>query len=305
MFEQRDIVITGGSGFIGGHLAAAFCEANDVTIFDSSIPGDESLSESVETIEADVRDEDALEDTVAAADVVFHQAALVSVAASVEDPKRSHSINARGTLNVLDAARKHDARVVLASSAAIYGQPADTPIQETDRQKPTSPYGLEKLTADHYARLYHDLYGLETVALRYFNVYGPGQKGGDYAGVIDIFLEQARNDEPITVHGDGEQTRDFVHVDDVVRANRRAAETDAVGDAFNIGTGTSITIRGLAELIRELVDSDSEIVHTDPRSGDIRHSRADITRARERLDYSPEYSVEDGLEHFVSGLREG
>lgn len=301
MLEQRDVLVTGGSGFIGGHLVAAFREANDVTIFDRTLPADGDVPGDVAIVEGDVRDGDAVDAAVADADVVFHEAALVSVDASVSDPIRSHGINARGTLNVLEAARRHDARVVVASSAAVYGHPERTPIRETDRLEPTSPYGLEKLAADHYARLYHDLYGLETVPLRYFNAYGPGQSGGDYAGVIEVFLEQAREGGPITVHGDGEQTRDFVHVEDIVQANRLAAEADAVGEAFNVGTGTSITIRELAGLVRELVGSDAEIVHTEPRPGDIRHSCADVSRARERLGYSPARAVEEGLADVVTG----
>ncbi|WP_119821853.1 NAD-dependent epimerase/dehydratase family protein [Halalkaliarchaeum desulfuricum] len=217
----------------------------------------------------------------------------------METPHESHTINATGTLNVLDAAREHDVRVVVASSAAIYGHPEDTPIDESHPKEPTSPYGLDKLTADHYTRLYHDLYDLDTVALRYFNVYGPGQTGGDYAGVVSVFIEQALAGDDITVHGEGDQTRDFVFVEDVVRANLAAARTDHVGEAYNVGTGESVSIRELAELIQDLTDTDSDIVHTDPREGDIDHSRADISTARAKLDFEPTVSLREGLERTI------
>ena len=189
---------------------------------------------------------------------------------------------------------------MFASSAAIYGHPQYLPIDESHPKQPPSPYGLEKLTADQYCRLYHDLYGVETVALRYFIVYGPRQHDSDYSGVISVFQRQARAGDEITVDGDGTQPRDFIHVEDIVQANLRAATVDAaVGEAFNIGTSESISIRELAETIRELTDSDADIVHTDPRDGDIEQSRADITKARSELNFEPHYTIEDGLQQYL------
>jgi UDP-glucose 4-epimerase len=185
--------------------------------------------------------------------------------------------------------------VVLASSAAVYGQPESVPVEEDHPKEPTSPYGVSKLAVDLYARRYADLYDLETVALRYFNIYGPRQRGGDYSGVITAFVERALDGDPITVHGDGEQTRDFVHVRDVVRANLRAATTEYVGEAFNVGTGDSVTVAELAERVRDATDSDSAVVHTDPREGDIRHSRADVTRASRRLGFEASVPLSEGL----------
>jgi len=295
--QAQRVLVTGGSGFIGGALVDALNAEATVRVLDTTLSGD--APDDVEVIEGDIRDESVLDEAMDGIDTVFHQAAVVSVEESIDDPVRSHSVNVAGTVRTLEAARRHDARVVLASSAAVYGDPGRVPVSETDPLEPTSPYGLEKLTIDRYARLYHDLYGLETVALRYFNVYGPGQSGGDYAGVIEAFLEQAREGEPLRVHGDGKQTRDFVHIDDVVEANRLAAETDAVGTAYNIGTGRSVTVERLAEQIRDAVDSRSPIVHTDPRAGDIRHSRADISRARERLGFRPTVDLDQGIETLV------
>ncbi|WP_049930630.1 NAD-dependent epimerase/dehydratase family protein [Halosimplex carlsbadense] len=298
--QGRTALVTGGGGFVGSHIVDALVPETDVVVLDSFVRGDrERVPDAARVVEADVRDEDALAAAVDGVDVVFHQAAIVSVAQSVEDPTTTHAVNADGTLAVLEAARRADARVVFASSAAIYGEPEAVPVDERHPKEPASPYGLEKLTGDHYCRLYADLYDLPTVALRYFNVYGPRQAGGDYAGAITAFAEQARAGGPLRVDGDGEQTRDFVDVADVVRANLLAATTDATGEAFNVGTGEATTIRRVAELVRDTVAPDAEVVHGDPREGDIRESVADIGKARERLGYEPTVSLEDGLADFL------
>ena len=294
------VLVTGGTGFIGGHLARTLAPHADVTVLDRDTSGD-AVPGNATAVEVDVRDADAVAAATIGVDVVFHQAGMVSVPASVDDPVESHATNATGTLNVLEAAREADAAVVVASSAAVYGRPEYTPIDEGHPLDPTSPYGLDKLAADHYVRLYADLYGLDAVALRYFNVYGPGQTGGDYAGVIDIFRDQASRDADITVEGDGTQTRDFVHVDDVVRANLRAATADASGRSYNVGTGEAVTIRRLAERVRDALDADSDIVHTDPVAGDIDESVADVSRARTELGYEPTVELGEGLTDLVGG----
>lgn len=294
--REETILVTGGAGFIGSHLVDALVEANDVRILDDFSSGHRShVNPNAELFEGHLSDSDLVAKAMDGVDVVFHEAALVSVQRSIEDPLLSNAINVTGTLNILDTARREDARVVVASSAAVYGQPEYIPIDEAHPLEPSSLYGFEKVAVDEYARLYNELYGLETVALRYFNVYGPRQTGGDYSGVVSIFLEQARAGNPITVNGDGEQTRDFVHISDIVQANRLAATTDAVGESFNVGTGDVVTIREVAEIIRDVTQSKSEVVHSDPRPGDIKESQADISKAREVLGFEPQVELAEGL----------
>ncbi|MFW6376603.1 MAG: NAD-dependent epimerase/dehydratase family protein [archaeon] len=294
--SDRTILVTGGAGFVGSHLAERLVPDNEVRVIDDLSTGKrEHVPDDAELTVADVRDEDALAEAMADVDLVFHEAAVVSVEESVRHPTATHHVNVDGTLRVLEAARDEDARVIVASSAAIYGHPDGVPVAEDAPKAPTSPYGIDKLAVDHYTRRYHELYGLETVALRYFNIYGPRQGAGDYSGVIEAFFEQAEAGGPITVEGDGTQTRDFVHVEDVVDANLLAATTDHVGEAFNVGTGVETSILELAETIQAIVDADAEITHTDPREGDIDRSRADVTEARERLGFESVIALEAGL----------
>jgi len=298
--QDRQVLVTGGAGFIGCHLVDALAGDNDVRVLDNGRTGDlGELPEGVEFVDGDVRDADAVERAATDADVVFHEAAVVSVAESVEKPAESNDVNLTGTLTVLEAARREDARLVFASSAAVYGRPERVPASEDDPTEPLSPYGLQKLAADRYVRMYADLYGLPTVALRYFNVYGPGQTGGDYAGVITAFLNRLGEGKPPVVHGDGTQTRDFVHVTDIVRANLLAATTDATGEAYNVGTGESVTITELADLLIEASGVDVEREHGPAREGDIDESEADISKARNRLGYEPETSLREGLTDLV------
>lgn len=298
--QDHTVLITGGAGFIGSHLARSLVGDNEVRVLDDLSTGTSAgLPDEVTLIRGDVRDEGTVREAMADVDVVYHLAAIVDVDRSVEDPQYSHSVNVDGTLTVLEAARRAQARTVLASSAAVYGHPESLPISEDAPTNPISPYGLDKLAADRYSRLYHELYDLPTVVLRLFNVFGPGQQGGDSGGVIDIFTEQAQADKPITVHGEGMQSRDFVHVRDVVDAFRRAATTDWVGEAFNIGAGERVTIRELAETIRHRTRSASEIIHTDSREGDIEHSQADITKARETLGYQPDVTLAAGIDTLL------
>jgi len=294
--SDRTVLITGGAGFVGSHLADRLVAGNEVRVLDDLSTGRrEYVPDAAELIVGDVRDRDLLARVMDGVDLVFHEAAVVSVEDSVERPKATHDVNVDGTLAVLEAAREEDARVVVASSAAVYGHPDEVPVAETDPKTPTSPYGIDKLAVDQYTRRYHDLYGLETVALRYFNIYGPRQLAGAYSGVIDAFFEQARSGGPITVEGDGTQTRDFIHVADVVEANLRAATTDHVGRAFNVGTGIETGIGALAETVRDVTGEDALIVHTDPRDGDVERSCAGTSRAREELGFQANRGLEEGL----------
>ena len=298
--RDRTVLVTGGAGFIGGHIVDALVPHNDVRVLDHDVGGDAvDLPPSVAVYEEDVRDERALTAAAEGVDLIFHEAAVVSVQQSLDDPAGTNAINLQGTLNVLEAARREDARVVFASSSAIYGRPERVPIAEDDPLGPLSPYGVQKRAADEYVRLYHDRYDLPAVPLRYFNAYGPGSSGGDYAGVITAFRDRIDAGDPLIVDGDGTQTRDFVHVDDVVQANLRAATTDAVGQAYNVGTGRSVTIRELAETMLEVADADVGIEHGPARPGDVPESEADISRAREHLGYEPQVTLADGLRELV------
>ena len=297
---SKTVLVTGGAGFVGSHLVDALVRENDVRILDDFSTGKRSnVNDDATLIEGDIRDSETLRRATEDVDLIFHEAGVVSVQQSVEDPIQANEVNLDATLALLERARELDARVVLASSCAIYGQPTEIPVSEDEPFSPSSPYGLQKSALDHYARLYEELYGLETVALRYFNIYGPRQSSGDYSGVISIFKRQATNGEPITVDGDGEQTRDFVHVDDVVRANLLAATTDHVGEAYNVGTGASVTIKELAETIRDVSGSSSDVVHTDPRQGDIEESKADISKARDKLGYEPTIPLDEGISSLL------
>lgn len=298
--EGQRILITGGAGFVGSHLADALSERNEVVVVDDLSTGDtRHVPDGVRFREADIHDPNTLDALTADVDLVFHEAAVVSVQRSIAEPLACHQTNTDATLQLLDLARERDFRVVLASSAAIFGHPETLPVTESDQKTPTSPYGIDKLTVDHYARAYNDLYDVETVTLRYFNIYGPRQRAGDYGGVISIFRDQALAGNPITIDGDGTQTRDFVHIDDVVDANIRAATTDHVGEAYNIGRGTQTSINELAEAMREVTESSSTITRSEPRPGDIASSVADISKARRELGFEPSVSLRDGLKTLV------
>ena len=291
----ESILITGGAGFIGSHLAAALAADNDVTVLDNCSGGEPArLPATVDVHRGDIREPSARDALIAEADIVYHEAAIVSVEESLERPVESHGTNVAATVSLLDTAREHDTRVVFASSCAIYGDPTGVPISEHEPASPLSPYAVDKLAADHYVRVYGRQFDFPTVALRYFNVYGPGQRG-DYSGVIDAFIERAQAGKPLEVHGAGDQTRDFVHVSDIVRANLAAGVTPHTGRAYNIGTGQETSIQELAETIGDLVGTDAPITHTDPRPGDISRSRADLTRSAERLGYEPTVGLSEGL----------
>jgi UDP-glucose 4-epimerase len=263
----------------------------------------ENLPEGVEVIEASVSDASAVRDAMRGVDVAFHQAAIVSVPQTVADPIGSHTVNALGTLHVLEAARHANvARVVFASSCAVYGEDERVPKVESLEAAPGSPYALQKLAGELDCRLYTKLYGLETVALRYFNVYGPRQDANStYAGVIPRFVSALVARETPVIYGDGEQTRDFIHVSDVVAANRAAAiQPDVAGGVFNIGRGERVSVLALLEAIASEMDAGKVVAeHRPPRDGDVRHSLADVSLAGSLLDWRARTGLVDGLPETI------
>ena len=304
-------LVTGGAGFIGSHIAHRLVEAgHEVVVLDNFFTGSrtnlEEIAPRVRLIEGDVRHLATVEECATGCEVVFHEAAIVSVPYSVERPQESHDVNIQGTLNVLQAARKAGTRrVVFASSAAIYGEEPTLPKIETMRPEPISPYAVEKIAGEHYLAAWSKLFALETVALRYFNVFGPRQDPrSPYSGVISVFVDRILGGRPITFFGDGSQCRDFVYVDNVVDANILAATREGVsGRAYNVACGKRTTLGELASLIERAAGRTVERSLSDPRPGDIKESVADITRARAELGYAPVVDVEDGLKRLVRYVR--
>jgi len=300
-------VVTGGAGFIGSHLVAELCRLNwkTVVIDDLSSGKIENISPflssgSVEFIQGSVTDLKLLSRIFSGARYVFHEAAIASVPASVENPVASHETNLNGTLNVLLAARDNQVRkVIFASSCALYGNEPTLPKKEEMEPDPQSPYSVNKLAAEYYCGIFTKVYGLPTACLRYFNVYGPRQDpNSQYSAAIPKFIQIVRAGTRPIIYGDGEQTRDFIYVKDVVRANIMAAENQATG-VFNIGSGQSISINKLVSLVCELLNRPDLLpVFKEERAGDVRHSLADISKARQ-FGFSPEYSIEQGLKDTI------
>lgn len=306
------ILVTGGAGFIGSHIVDRLLnEGFEVTVIDNLDTGRlENIAyhqgrKEFHFIKGDIRDFNLVKETLKDIDVVFHEAALASVTLSVENPILTNDINVTGTLNLLKASSDlHVKRFIYASSAAVYGD-ARSPIKREDMNpNPTSPYGVSKLAAENYVKLFHKLYGLETVSLRYFNVYGPRQRFDiqcAYGGAITIFTNRLLRNMPPIIYGDGEQTRDFVYIQDVIEANILALNNkNAVGEVFNIGTGKNISVNQVANTLKEIMNKEPlKTIHTDPRPTDIRHGYADISKAKKILGYNPKFSIKEGLTKLV------
>ncbi len=299
----KSALVTGGAGFIGSHIVETLVsQGTKVTVIDNLSTGFkanlEDLLPAIALHEGDIRDEKLLDVAAADAEVIFHEAALDSFPISVDKPIESADINEAGTLKVLDAARRQGCRrVVLASSSAVYGSDPSLPKQEDMKPQPESPYAVQKLVNEYYAGLYARLYDLETVCLRYFNVFGPRQfPTSPYSGVISLFMDWAANGQPPTVFGDGQQTRDFINVKDVVRANLLAASVEnTAGRIFNVGRGDAITINALWEAISGLAENEHAPRYEAPRKGDIRHSLAAIEKINADLSFTPEVGLLEGL----------
>lgn len=295
-------VITGGAGFIGSHIAEDLSKNHEVIIVDNLFSGKKANIESlpVELKEGSITDLPFLMEVFEGADGVFHQAAITSVPRSVKSPLPTHEVNCTGTLNVLLAARDCGVKkVVCASSSSVYGDTPVLPKVETMIPCPLSPYGISKLTGEHYARVFSELYGLQTVSLRYFNVFGPRQDPqSEYAAVIPKFITKILRHESPVIYGDGSQTRDFTFVKDVVQANIRAMESNAEG-IFNIAYQERIDLNALAAIIMDIIGIDVPVLYDPPRPGDIHDSLADVRKAKESFGYEPQYTVRTGIEETI------
>ncbi len=280
------VAVTGSAGQVGARLVSHLSPSHEVRGFDLRLAQATTILDvgAPETI-----------DMLRGFGVIYHLAAAISVPESVEQPSLYVRSNIVGTVNVLEAARKGDARVVFVSSAAVYGEPKTSPIPETHPRAPTSPYGQTKATGEDFARLYHQLYGLDVSIVRPFNIYSEDLKPDNpYAGVIAIFLRNARQGRALEVHGDGGQTRDFVHVSDVVRFLERVGSRKGTGEVYNCGTGTVTSILALAELVRGRFGPHIALTYGPPRAGDIRHGIADISKARS-IGYEPQMTLAEWI----------
>ena len=300
------VVVTGGAGFIGSNIAEELSADNQVTIVDDLSSGRMQNIEqllklsNVSFVRGSITDLSLLQKAFAGAEYVFHQAALARVPLSIDDPIRSNDVNILGTLNVLVAARDcHVKKVVFASSCAVYGDTPSLPARESLPTAPLSPYAVTKAAGEQYCAVFRHVYGLATVCLRYFNVYGPRQDpNSEYAAVVPKFITAALSGRQLTIFGDGQQTRDFVFVKDVVSANICAAQAETSG-VFNIGSGRRTSVIELANLIQKLAGCDGEPAFRPPKPGEIKHSYSDISKAGE-IGYRPKYDLTNGLRETIN-----
>ena len=310
---SRKIVITGGAGFIGSALARALvARGDDVSVLDNFSSGKrenlQDLAGSLTVVEGDILDAGLLDRVFAGAEVVFHEAAIPSVPRSLAAPVASHNANATGTLSVLEAARRCQVRrVVYAGSSSAYGEPPSLPVVEAMAPAPLSPYAVSKLAGEHYCRVYARVFGVQAVILRYFNVFGPRQDpNSQYAAVIPRFITAALDGLAPTVYGDGEQSRDFCFIDNVVAANLGAADAEgASGKVFNIACGSGTSLNRVLVLLGEALGRPVSARHEPARVGDVRHSLADISQAKAVLGYSAAVDFPTGLQRTLAWFRQG
>jgi len=300
MSAKRAVLVTGGAGFIGSNLVdELLARGYRVRIIDNFATGKRAqLNPRAELLEADIRDADAMRFAFDGIDSVFHVAALPRIPLSIAQPVQTHMTNVVGTLNVLIGARDAKVRrVIFSGSSSVYGDQPTMPLVETMAPNPLNPYALQKYVGEQYTRMFHRLFGIQTLTLRYFNVYGPRMASeGAYVTVISAFMAARRRGDPLMIHGDGEQTRDFTHVSDVVAANILAMDASvADGRAVNVGAGRNVSVNRIAELIG------GERVYGSSRPGDMRHTRADTTEASRILGWHPTVSVEEGIGMLLAG----
>ena len=296
-------LVTGGGGFIGSHIVERLVGMGEkVRVLDNFTSGGLDnlcgFMDKTELVLGDLLDQAVVQKAMEGVEVVFHEAALRSVPFSVENPALVNRVNVEGTVNILVAARNAGVRrVVYASSSSVYGNTKELPKREHLAPSPVSPYAVSKLSGEYYLKVFAELYGLETVSLRYFNVFGPRQDPtSQYASVIPRFIRWAYRGEPLEVHGDGLQSRDFTYIDNVVSANLQAAHSrKGIGGVFNVGQGKAYTLLDLVDLLQEILGRDLHLLHTAERPGDVRHTLADISEAEICLGYHPQVSFEEGI----------
>jgi UDP-glucose 4-epimerase len=304
-------LVTGGAGFIGSNLVRALLDRGDtVRVLDNFSTGRRTnlsgLESDVELVEGELRSYERVHAAVRGCELVFHLGALGSVPRSVQDPLTTSAVNVEGTLNVLLAARDEGVRrVVFASSSSVYGNASDLPLRESMPPDPISPYGVAKLAAERYCVSFSRVYSFETVVLRYFNVFGPRQDpGSQYAAVVPLFITAVAQGDPVLIFDDGEQSRDFTFVANVISVNLLAAQSpNGSGQAFNVACGERASLNDLVAWLNEIIGSEIAPIYEEPRAGDVKHSLADISAAREAFGYEPEVSFKEGLEHVVEWYR--
>jgi len=309
--KDKKLLITGIAGFIGSNLADQCLELGaEVVGLDNMYNGSMTnlsnarKSKNFRLIKGDLRDLSLLLEVTSDVDLIFHMGAFTSVPQSILMPETCNAVNVNGTINVLNAARKNDVeKIIFSSSSSVYGDANELPLTEDMPRSPISPYGTSKLAGESYMQSFQEVYGIQTLILRYFNVFGPRQKDSPYSGVIAIWLGRIQRNEPLLIFGDGTNSRDFTYVKDVVEGNILAAEKDVSGEILNIGAGSPISLNDLAELLLELTNKqDLTIKHTDPRPGDILHSYADISKAQKLLGFIPKYNQKKGLMEYLNWL---
>lgn len=306
MIKNKNILVTGGAGFIGSNLVKELVTlGNSVTVLDDFSTGYETNLDafpSVKIVYGDVRSKITMNYAMKDIEIVFHLAASVGNKRSIENPLRDSDINVLGTINLLECARNNDIeKIIVTSSAAIYGELKQYPITEGHPTEPDSPYGCSKLCEEKLSLAYAKMYNMNIVCLRYFNVYGQNQHYDAYGSAIPIFVSNMLNNKPIIIYGDGEQTRDFVYVYDVVQANIKAANVNNIHGAFNVGSGKVTTINQIVEIITK--NNKVEVIYEPERIGEIRHSLSDISLAHASFDYTPSVKLEDGINDYIKWIK--
>ncbi|MFC1982059.1 NAD-dependent epimerase/dehydratase family protein [Chloroflexota bacterium] len=299
--KDKNILVTGGAGFIASNIVDRLSPSNNVTVLDNLSSGLmsnlEKSKDRINFVKGTILDKKLLKDVVAGAEYVFHLAANVGNIKSIEDPDYDMEVNIKGTINLLEACVNSNInRLVYSSSGAIFGEAKYLPVDENHPLNPESPYAVSKLAAEKYCFAFHKVHNLPVSIVRYFNAYGPRQGSSGYPNVIAIFFKRIKNGEQLTVYGDGEQTRDFVFVKDIVKANILAAtQPDALGEIFNIATGQGHTVNEVIAIINQLSKHENKVIYTEARAGEVKHSRATIDKAQRILKYQPEVGLKEGL----------